>query len=231
MLDQTSLAALAAIVPAATINDDELLETPPGAPPELDLLRTQQRFALEDLTNGKSYTEAARGAGVDRKTLYNWLNKDQAFMAAMEASRRRAMQSADDRLTRSTATAAATLGNAAATDYRAAAILLKGRGLLPGRPDPARENPLATLEMLPPSKRRAFEIRLRELILSFGEESGTDETLSEISPPVMTTPSIQTEIIPRPKPTAAIHPLSPTLQTDVIHRPATPATPDISDGS
>ena len=83
--------------------------------------------------------------------------------------------------------AAETLLIAAEDDYRAAAILLKGRGLLPGAPRPAAPPaagaagpaaaewvsvnvPSALGQAVPPGKRRDFEVRLRELILSFREE-------------------------------------------------------------
>ncbi len=69
--------------------------------------------------------------------------------------------------------AASTLSAAAASDYRAAAILLKGRGLLDGRTaaaaDPSPVNEF--LQAVPPGKRRVFELRLRELVLSLREDS------------------------------------------------------------
>ena len=81
-------------VPPTGIDDDQALETPYPCPPELDLLRIQQRAALESLMAGASYNESARSAGVDRKTLYNWVHKDPAFQAAMDSWRRRALVSA-----------------------------------------------------------------------------------------------------------------------------------------
>jgi hypothetical protein len=156
--------------PATGIDDDDALDTPYPCPPELDLLRTHQRWALEELMGGKNYTEAAQGAQVNRKTLFNWVNKDPAFIAAMEAWRKRAVQSAEDRLAGGTEAAAATLVAAAARDYRAAAMLLKGRGLLGGASKRSAEDIIAQVMSLPPSKRKVVELRLRELILSFREE-------------------------------------------------------------
>jgi hypothetical protein len=168
-------------------DDEEGLETPPWpCRPELDVLRSQQRMALEDLMGGKSYTETAQNAGVSRKTVYNWERKDPAFIAAMAGFRRRAIQSAEDRLTHAVSAAAGTLSAAAARDYRAAAILLKGRGLLPGPAKPGKDNPIAQLLSLPPSKRRAFELRLRELILSFREEPAIPAMTS--TPPATAAP-------------------------------------------
>ena len=173
--------ALPALPPATDGSDDETLEIVPTAAPELKALRTQQRQALEILTEGGSYAEAAKYAGVTRKTLYNWLNKDATFQAAMQAWRDRVTRHAQDRLTQAVNVAAQTLGRAAACDVRAAVILLKGQGLLSGQrsgvsqarsTDPA-EAALAELRTLPPSKRHAVELRLRELILSFREEPET----------------------------------------------------------
>lgn len=119
---------------------------------------------------GKSHVEAARFAGVDRKTVYNWINKDPAFKAALESWRQRAMSHAEDQLTQAAATAASTLAAAAGRDYRAAALLLKGRGVLSGKRETPPDNALTQVLSLPPTRRRAFELRLRELILSFREE-------------------------------------------------------------
>jgi transposase-like protein len=140
--------------------------------PELEALGVKQRFAIEDLMAGKSYAEAAYNAGVDRRTLYRWVNQDPVFRAAMDAWRRRAVASAEDQLTPATEAAVATLRMAACHDYRAAALLLKGRGLLsgagPGRPRTTVVEP-KELPILP-ERMGDFEVRLRELILSFREE-------------------------------------------------------------
>ncbi|HET6249883.1 MAG TPA: hypothetical protein VFE47_19490 [Tepidisphaeraceae bacterium] len=155
----------------AVAPDEDALETPADATPAVEMLRTQQQYALEDLMAGKTYTEAASTAGVNRRTLFRWVNHDPAFRAALEAWRQRAARTAEDRLTQAADAAAATLSSAATRDFRAAAILLKGRGLLPGPKrqfKPLEKSPLAL--SIPPGKRRDFEIRLRELILSFRDE-------------------------------------------------------------
>lgn len=160
-----------ALLPATDGTDDETLEIAPTAPPEVRALRESQRTALSGLMEGQSYTEAAARARVQRKTLYIWVNKDPVFRAAMAAWRARMTQAAHDQLIQSTFAAARTLGTAASKDYRAAAILLKGRGLLEGKGTTEPDNPLAALKTLPPAKRRAIELRLRELIVSIRDES------------------------------------------------------------
>jgi hypothetical protein len=151
--------------------DDGTLQIQAGATPAIDRLGARKQFALEELMAGKTYTEAAAAAGVNRRTLYRWVNHDADFQSAMETWRARAARIAEDRLTQGANDAAATLVAAASKDFRAAALLLKGRGLLPGptrQPKPAQRPPL-TLP-IPAAKRGEFEIRLRELILSFRED-------------------------------------------------------------
>jgi hypothetical protein len=202
-------AALPALPPPTDGTDDETLEIVPTAAPELKALRTQQRQALEILTQGGSYAEAAKYADVTRKTLYNWVNKDATFQTAMQAWRDRVTRHAQDRLVQAVNVAAQTLGRAAARDVRAAVILLKGQGLLSGqRPgasqgraaDPA-EAALAELRALPPSKRQAVELRLRELILSFREEPEAQPNCTNAAvsaPNVAAPPSLAA---PQPEPT------------------------------
>lgn len=151
--------------------DDGTPKIPAGMAPATDRLDARKQFALEELMSGKSYTEAAAAAGVNRRTLYRWVNHDPNFQSAMQAWRTRAARLAEARLTQGVNDAAATLVAAASKDYRAAALLLKGRGLLPGptrQPNPAEAPPLPL--PIPPAKRGEFEIRLRELILSFRED-------------------------------------------------------------
>ncbi|HET6249664.1 MAG TPA: hypothetical protein VFE47_18390 [Tepidisphaeraceae bacterium] len=174
--------------------DDDALETPADATPAVEMLRTQQQYALEDLMAGKSYTEAAATAGVNRRTLFRWVNHDPAFRAALEAWRLRAARTAEDRLTQAAHDAAATLSTAATRDFRAAAILLKGRGLLPGPKrqfKPLEKTPLALT--IPPGKRRDFEIRLRELILSFRDEGAEAAPVNEETPRVESAAAVGTE--------------------------------------
>jgi len=152
--------------------DDTALATPPAAPANLALLREKQRRALGLIMQGIGYAEAARRTGIGRRTLYRWAKEDPAFQRALDSWRSAAIRSAEDRLLRGAEVAASTLSAAAATDYRAAAILLKGRGLLNGRPSPAEPSSVqAFLQAVPPGKRRVFELRLRELVLSLRDDS------------------------------------------------------------
>ena len=158
--------------------DEIALATPSDSPADLAALREAQRQALEFLMMGVGYAEVARRVGIARRTLYRWVKKDKAFQRALDCWRAAAMCSAEHRLLRGVEVAASTLSEAASYDYRAAAILLKGSGLLAGGPaapaPPAAVRDTAGvrefLEALSPDKRQAFELRLRELILSFRDE-------------------------------------------------------------
>lgn|SRR5665213_70858 len=141
----------------------DTLKIPSGSRPEVELLRTQQVFALEDLMAGKSHLQAAHAAGVTRRTLYQWIHHDEKFKAAMESWRRHATMGARDRLTVGLSGAARTLCNAAARgDVRAAMSVLKLAGIAspPAAPDPTAR--AAT----PVRRQRILEMRLRELLLS-----------------------------------------------------------------
>ena len=123
---------------------------------------------------GIGYVETARRVNIDRRTLYRWVNQDPEFHKALESWRAVAVRSAEDRLLRGIELAATRLSYAAARDYRAASILLKGRGLLPGvvpAPPPAApaERDAETLPptMSPAKARRVRRATPRELWHTF----------------------------------------------------------------
>ena len=125
---------------------------------------------------GMGYVETARRVNIDRRTLYRWVNQDPEFHKALESWRAVAVRSAEDRLLRGIELAATRLSYAAARDYRAASILLKGRGLLPGvAPAPPPAAPAARAERDPetlpptmsPARKDEFYARLSELWHTF----------------------------------------------------------------
>jgi hypothetical protein len=157
----------------------DALETPWPVAPELDLLRTQQRIALEDLIAGKSYTQAAHAAGVDRKTLYRWMSADKAFKAAVAVWRNHNAMLVRDRLAAAAPYAADMLAKAAcAGNLRAAHLLLKGLGHLSGLPAQA-DRPAPRLAR----KGRILEMRLRELLLSLEDDAPAPDATPASSPP------------------------------------------------
>jgi len=153
--------------------NDAVLEAPADATPEVVRLRAAQRQALECLMQGMGYVETASRVNIDRRTLYRWVNQDPEFHKALESWRAVAVRSAEDRLLRGIELAATRLSYAAARDYRAASILLKGRGLLPGvapAPPPAARAG-RDAKVLPttisPARKDEFYARLSELWHTF----------------------------------------------------------------
>jgi hypothetical protein len=155
---------------ASDVTDDQELDTPDNAPPELKLLRGRQRDALSAIMKGRGYGDASIAAGVSRKTVYNWARHDATFKAALSAWRVRMEQHAADELTAAVAVAARTFGHAAATDWRAAAVLLRQRGLLEAKAGIPADSPLAGLDALPAARRAEVERRIRDMIKSPDKE-------------------------------------------------------------
>ncbi len=98
--------------------------------PELD---AKQVVALESLLQGSTATEAARAAGVNRRTLWRWQRADVEFQAALNRGRREAREAAQMRLEGLAGSAISTLEQAVAEgDVRAALAVLRGLSLLGG---------------------------------------------------------------------------------------------------
>ena len=149
-------------------DEDEDLTITEGMHPDLQLLRTQQQYALQELAEGKTVAQAARTAMVDRSTVFRWMKRDQAFMIALAAWRSRARRGARDRLLSMSDKAMQCLDGA--LDERslpAALAVLKGLGLLdrkagagksasPGRPE---RGPSASV-------RKKMIMELREMLLT-----------------------------------------------------------------
>ncbi len=49
----------------------------------MEILDERKRTALDALAEGKTIADAAKDAGVTRKTLYNWLTNDSRFVEAV----------------------------------------------------------------------------------------------------------------------------------------------------
>src|SRR5690348_8325313 len=130
----------------------------------------------------------------------------------MQAWRQRVSQSAEDYLTQATARAARALGHAAVRDYRAAAILLKGRGLLGGQRAETMD-PIAELRALPPQKRQQLEIRLRELILSFKESPPAPTPVEPKTEPTSLLAADPVTVCEEPPPAALLERIVTTAMT------------------
>jgi hypothetical protein len=117
-------------------------------------LPMRQRTALVALAAGRSYSEAARMAGVGRQTLYEWRQKDARFAAVLNAWQRTAVASAQQRLLAVLDDAVTAVCDAITTGSAPTALaVLKQMGVLtpttPGPIDPkevSQENSLTSRE-------------------------------------------------------------------------------------
>lgn len=102
-----------------------------------------QVVALEALLAGRSVTDAATVAGVDRTTVHLWLKGDFAFRAALNRGRRELLDRMEARLVNLADKAAGVVEAAIAKgDERVALAVLKGLGLLEGtRPTIGSDDP------------------------------------------------------------------------------------------
>jgi hypothetical protein len=104
-----------------------------NATPANDALSPNQEKALAALLAGKSVTEAAAAAEVDRTTLHRWLKEDFDFKAALNRGRKDLREAMHARLM-VLADKAAGCVEKDNGDGKVALALLKGIGLLSGEP-------------------------------------------------------------------------------------------------
>ena len=103
--------------------------------PQNATLEPAQITAVEALLAGKTVTDAAAAAGVDRATVHRWLREDYPFQAAINAGRRELRDATYGRLERLAVKAADCLEKAIeGGDVKAALEIVKGMGIL--APDP-----------------------------------------------------------------------------------------------
>ena len=106
-----------------------------NATPSADALTPNQDKALAALLAGKSVTDAAAAAEVDRTTVHRWLKDDFGFRAAFNRERHRLREAMQSRLMTLAEKAMECVERSIADgDGKAALALLKGLGLLPGEP-------------------------------------------------------------------------------------------------
>jgi hypothetical protein len=104
-----------------------------NATPKGGALAPNQENALAALLAGKSVTDAAAVAEVDRTTLHRWLKEDFQFQAAWNRGRRDLRQAMEAQLMAMAEKAAKAVASAIdAGDGKTALALLKGLGLLSG---------------------------------------------------------------------------------------------------
>ena len=110
--------------------------TPPAMPATSTSagLEPVQTVVLEGLLAGKSITEAAQRAGVNRTTVHRWLRQDYRFQAEMNGARLALRDAALTRIDALAEQALEVLQHSLTTgaDARIAIEILKGAGLLGG---------------------------------------------------------------------------------------------------
>lgn len=101
-----------------------------------------QRRAIEAMLPGKSLTDAAKAAGVNRSTLWRWLNKDAEFQSALNSYKREAFDQLSMRTTALASLAISAVESALrAGDEKAGIAVLRGLGFLNGaRVDPPTDD-------------------------------------------------------------------------------------------
>ena len=96
-------------------------------------LSPQQAKALTALLEGKTVTDAAAAASVDRTTLHRWLRHDAQFIAAYNGRRRDIQEEMQTKLRQLASKPIETVEQSVvAGDSRSALAVLKGLGLLSG---------------------------------------------------------------------------------------------------
>ena len=118
-----------------------------GVTSAIESFPRKQQIALAQLLLGKNVTEAAKAAKVDRTTVHRWLKTDFEFQAAFNRGRQELQDALQARLLQLAERAIETIEEAVAEgDVRAALAVLKGLGLLDGRPLPLNSDDPADLE-------------------------------------------------------------------------------------
>ena len=98
-------------------------------------LSPTQVTVLAELLAGRTITDAATAAGVDRVTVHRWLREDFAFQAAWNRDRRELHRATYDRLERLTAKATECIEKAVDRgNVKVALEIVKGMGVLAPSP-------------------------------------------------------------------------------------------------
>jgi hypothetical protein len=152
----------------------QIKQVPEGVPLEhlLQQLTSAQNIALSNLAEGESHKNVAVRAGVNRTTLYRWLNFDPVFRAAHNLWHKEAADSVRTRLLKIAEDAVATVGKAVAEgDRKLAYGVLKDLGLLGRVKDIPTEPALIQQQMELDCKQQSRKMNaqaLRELFQEAG---------------------------------------------------------------
>jgi hypothetical protein len=109
------------------------MRRPATQQPTTELLTASQHTVLQQLLLGKTATQAAEIADVDRSTVYRWMREDYQFIAAYNRARQDLFDAAHTRLLKLGEAAIETIETRLTRgDSRVAIMVLRGLGLLSG---------------------------------------------------------------------------------------------------
>ncbi len=151
-------------IDSTTHHETQQISTPDSNGHELS---PKQFVVLQGLVSGATVTKAADAGGVDRTTVHRWLREDCTFQAAHNAARRDLGREVDARLPHLAEAALGTVEEAVQNgDVRAALVVLKGLGALPGSaPAVGAENPGELAEdRIAADKEKKFLRKLKRII-------------------------------------------------------------------
>jgi hypothetical protein len=137
---------------------------PVGANPPSEIqLKPEQLRAMALLSAGKSIAESAETVGINRTTIYRWLNHDPAFKAAYNQWQDHLQRTCHSQLLMMTEKATAAVYKALeAGDAKSALQLLKGLGILrPQKPGPTDPEEVRR-EMALEKKQRLLSLKKAE---------------------------------------------------------------------
>jgi hypothetical protein len=105
-------------------------------------ISAQQRRAIEAILSGNTMTDAAKTAGVNRSTVWRWMNKDAEFQSALNSYKREALDQLSMRTTALASLAISAVEAALrAGDEKTGIAVLRGLGFLNGvRLDPPTDD-------------------------------------------------------------------------------------------
>jgi hypothetical protein len=140
-----------------TVTTVPVAEKPDLPPPQI--------AALGALLSGKTATDAAAAADIGRRTLYDWIQKDCRFQAALNRGRRDLRQAVGCRVEQLAAEAAECVAQSVRKgNVKAAMEILKGLKLLAPRNIGSDDERTLWLDQL--EEQRQLEKRDRQLVLS-----------------------------------------------------------------
>ena len=121
-------------IPEPPMSFDEDLRSQEKMPLDLQYLRMKQRIVLAEMMKGNSISTISKEQEISRNTIYYWMRHDAAFIAAVNAWRRRARQEVGDQLLLLSSRAMNNVRHAVYNNnLQASLTVLKSQGLLSRR--------------------------------------------------------------------------------------------------